>query len=354
MVYHLKDFIQFSKDAGRVIANLEAAYTQWLEAQQAYQELPVTMFWQNKNGTDYLAYKEIAGQPGTTLGARSEETEAKFQEFTSSKAELKTRIQRADQLMRERAAQYRALRLPVLPDRQAEILRKLDIDRLLRNDLMVVGTNAFAAYELACNAKFPVGNEETEVFDLAWCRDTRVSLAAIAPTQAQASRPTLFSLLHGIDNSFKINPKKRYQAVNQDGYLVELLAAPSTHPPPKNEAFDPMASLVEQEWLLHGNPISCVPATVRGRACPLFVPDPRWMALHKLWLAHKADRNPVKRPKDERQGNVLLDAVRYFLADTYPLDLDFVVGLPDELQSHFNEWAGSREFDPGTVGTSWR
>ena len=115
-----------------------------------------------------------------------------------------------------------------------------------------------------------------------------------------------------------------------------------------------MASLVEQEWLLLGNPISCVPATVRGRACPLFVPDPRWMALHKLWLAHKADRNPVKRPKDERQGNVLLDAVRYFLADTYPLDLDFVVGLPDELQSHFNEWAGSREFDPGTVGTSWR
>ena len=62
MVYHLKDLIQFSKDAGRVIANLEAAYTQWLEAQQAYQELPVTMFWQNKNGTDYLAYKEIAGQ----------------------------------------------------------------------------------------------------------------------------------------------------------------------------------------------------------------------------------------------------------------------------------------------------
>jgi len=70
--------------------------------------------------------------------------------------------------------QYRALRLPVLPDRQAEILRKLDIESLLRSDLLVVGTNAFASYELACNAKFPVGNEEIGDFDLAWCKNTRV------------------------------------------------------------------------------------------------------------------------------------------------------------------------------------
>ena len=59
------------------------------------------------------------------------------------------------------------MRLPVLPDGQAEILRKLDIEGLLRDDLLVVGTNAFAACELACNAKFPVGNEEIEDFDLA-------------------------------------------------------------------------------------------------------------------------------------------------------------------------------------------
>lgn len=354
MLYERKDFIQFSVDAGRVIANLEMAYMQWLEAQQAYLELPATMFWQSKSGTDYLAYKDVAGQPGTTLGVRSPETESRLQEFTNSRTELKKRIHAADQLMRERAAQYRALRLPVLPDRQGEILRKLDSQRLLRNDLLVVGTNAFAAYELACNARFPVGNEETEDFDLAWCRDTRISLATIAPTQARLERPSLFSLLHGIDNSFKINPKKRCQAVNKDGYEVELLAAPSTHPLPGDESFDPMASLVEQEWLLLGNPISCVSATLRGRACPLFVPDPRWMALHKLWLSQKTDRNPVKKPKDERQGNVLLDATRYFLADTYPLDMDFVIGLPEELQSLFNEWASSRGFDPSSVGEAWR
>jgi hypothetical protein len=36
------------------------------------------------------------------------------------------------------------------------------------------------------------------------------------------------------------------------------------------------------------------------------------MGLHKRWLADKPQRNPVKRDKDRRQGNALLDAVRYF------------------------------------------
>jgi hypothetical protein len=56
------------------------------------------------------------------------------------------RIATTDPLIRDRAAQYRALRLPALPDRQAEVLHKLDVEGLLRNDLLVVGTNAFAQH----------------------------------------------------------------------------------------------------------------------------------------------------------------------------------------------------------------
>lgn len=350
MEYKLADFSPFSADAGRAIANLEMAHHQWVDSRRALEELPVSMFWQAKDGQEYLAVKQVSNDPGTTLGPRSAALEAQLLAFTETKAALKARIAITDPLIRDRAAQYRALRLPVLPDRQAEILRKLDIEGLLRNDLLVVGTNAFAAYELACNAKFPVGNEETEDFDLAWCKNTRVSLAAIAPDQAKADRRSLFAVLRSIDPTYKINPKKPYQAVNDFGYEVELLAAPSTHPLPRGSAFDPMASLTEQEWLLRGQPLSCVVATVRLRACPLYVPDPRWMALHKLWLSQKPKRDRTKRPKDERQGNVLLDATRYFLADTYPLDIDFVLELPDELREIFNVWAAARRFDPSAVG----
>ncbi len=88
-------------------------------------------------------------------------------------------------------------------------------------------------------------------------------------------------------------------------YGVELLMAPSLVPLPETEVFEPKVSLLEQEWLLRGRPLSVVVATIRQRACPLYVPDPRWMALHKLWLSRKPERNAMKQPKDLRQGDPL-------------------------------------------------
>jgi len=70
------------------------------------------------------------------------------------------------------------------------------------------------------------------------------------------------------------------------------------------------------------------------------------MALHKLWLARKPRRNALKKPKDLRQGRVLLSACRYFLADSYPLDIDWVLQLPPELRDLFHDWAKQNDFDP--------
>ena len=231
-------------------------------------------------------------------------------------------------------------------DKQGELLRALDVEGLLRNDLLVVGTNAFAAYEVLCGVKFPVGNEPTQDFDLAWCRGSGVSLAKLVPDPNVAHRKPLMGVLQSIDSTYSLNPKKPYQAVNSSGYEVELLAAPSRAPLPQKEMFQPMVSLVEQEWLLCGRAAFVVVATQRYRACPLYVPDPRWMALHKLWLAKKPERNAQKRPKDLRQGEVLLCACRFFLADAYPLNVDFVLDLPEELRELFDDWAQCNGFIP--------
>ena len=344
MAYKRSDFVPFSPDSGRVTANLEAAYVQWLDARQQLLKMPVSMYWQTKTNGDYLALKLSSSDSGTTIGPRSDMTEAKLAEFTQHKVELKKRVSDADKTIGDRAAQYRALRLPPIPDRQAEILRALDVAELLGNDLIVVGTNAFIAYSLLCSARFPTGVEETEDFDLAWCRDSGVSLTrkAVAPLQ----RSSLMAVLQGVDSTFRLNQKKPYHAVNSNNYEVELLLAPSLAPLPKTEVFEPMVSLTEQEWLLKGRPVSVVVATLRQRACPLYVPDPRWMALHKLWLSAKPEHNALKKPKDLRQGKVLLSACRYFLADTYPLDIDFVLELPAELRDLFHDWAKENGFDP--------
>lgn len=97
---------------------------------------------------------------------------------------------------------------------------------------------------------------------------------------------------------------------------------------------------------MRGRPVAFVVATVRRRSCPVYVPDPRWMALLKLWLSTKPQRSEAKKPKDKRQGEVLLDACRFFLRDNYPMDLDFVLDLPGELRHVFDEWATRSGYDP--------
>ena len=311
--------------------------------------MPTSMFWQSKNGKDYLAVKKTASDSGTTQGVRSPETERQFAEYSAERERLQVRRASQGALVQDRVKLCRALRLPQLAEQQGRLLRALDLHGLLGYDVLVVGTNAFAAYEMVCGARFPVGNEATEDFDLAWCRNTGVSLAAIAPSvphPAASRRASLMSVLKRIDNTYAINRRKPYQAVNDAGYEVELFAAPSTHPLPNNEAFEPMTTLEEQEWLLRGKPVRCVVTTNKPGACPLYVPDPRWMAVHKLWLSLKPERNPAKKGKDARQGDVLLDATRYFLRDSYPMDLDFVLELPPELRDLYTAWAEQSGFDP--------
>ena len=343
MQYQRNEFHQFSSESQRISANLEQAYAAWVDAKRELEAMPVSMFWKTIGEVQYLAAKETSDGNAKTLGRRDATSEERLSQYQRDKERITERIRALDAQVTERASLYRRLRMPSILDRQAEILRRLDIENLLGTDLMVVGTNAFIAYELACGARFPTGNEETEDFDMAWCRGSGASSAC---TSVGEHRRTLMECLQRLDKSYSINPKKPYQAINKDGYEVELLAAPSTHPLPSNVLFEPMTFLVEQEWLLKGRPISAVVATIKGRACPLYVPDPRWMALHKMWLAEKPERNIAKRGKDLRQGNVLLDAVHYFLQDIYPLDVDFLLQLPEELRQYFDRWCELRQFIP--------
>ena len=346
MIYEKHQYLPFSADAQRMAANLEQAYSFWLSARQSLRQLPASMYWAERSGRQYLYVKQSGADSGTSHGVRSPETEQKLEAFTLEKNQALERAASADALIQTRSTLYRRLRMPTLPDKQAEILRKLDVEDLLGTDLMVVGTNAFSGYEWAANAIFPAGNEETQDFDLTWCRDTPASLTIAGTDSEKKARKTLFSVLRSIDPSYKINPRKPYQAMDADGYEVELLAAPSCHPLPKEEAFAPMQTLIEQEWLLLGSPVSAVVATERGRACPLTVPDPRFMGLYKLWLADKPERNPVKRDKDRRQGDVLLDAVRHFMQASHPLNVDFLFSVPDDLRPTFDAWCAQRQFIP--------
>ena len=346
MEFKAPDFTPFPRDAARIATNLATVYDTWLDAKRARNLLPSSMFWVKRGDTDYLSVKQTWRDSGSTRGARSTETEAQLAKFLDDATTLDRRIEVSSSEITPLVRQYRSQRLPMVATRPGKILRELDLAGLLGVPLMLVGTNAFAAYQLQWGRRFPGGVDETEDIDFTWCDLRGASFAAATPPPVVHGSP-LLRALRAFDPSFAVNKRKPYQAVNDEGYEVELLVAPSQL---KNlssdEVFSPVAGLFEQEWLLKGEPLRHVAITQDNKPCSLYVPDPRWMALHKLWLADQPKRNALKRDKDRTQGHVLLDAARLFPDVSYPIDLNFALELPQELRDIFLAWCESRGYQP--------
>jgi hypothetical protein len=137
--------------------------------------------------------------------------------------------------------------------------------------------------------------------------------------------------------TYSVNTERPFQARNARAYEVEILSAPSRIGGQSMRDKPRPVPLREQEWLLNGQPIDRVVGVRDGEAARLVVPDPRWFALQKLWMAEKPERNPQKKPKDRKQGMALLNAVWQTMPH-YSLDTAFHKGLPDELKPHYERW----------------
>ena len=140
-----------------------------------------------------------------------------------------------------------------------------------------------------------------------------------------------------MDSTYTINTERTFQVRNAAGYEVELLMPKSLEGTlPRNEPFAPIG-LPEQDWLLPGRRVEHVVCGLNGLPARLVVPDPRWFALQKLWLAQKPTRNPLKKAKDAKQGTLLLSAIVERMPH-YPLDEAFCRELPEELQRLLERW----------------
>lgn len=333
----------------RAAENLSLGYEAMLAAQRELRAMPAHMRWKEVSGRDYLYETPPARGPEVSRGPRNAESEARYHSYTARRAELEARVESTRRALQPTLAQYRALRLPRVQGLPARILRTLDLRGHLGTDFLVVGTNAFPAYEIEARERFARGLDETEDFDLGWCRGAEASQGAMA----SAVGSPLLEALREVDPTFEMGDR-RFRAVNARGYEVELLAAPSVFRSlQEGDPFSPVP-LREQEWLLRGRALRHVVAATDGSPAPLVVPDPRWMALHKLWLAAKPARKGTKRDKDHLQGDLLLGAVTRRMGQAYPVDADFVLGLPEELLEHFNAWARRHHFVPGAAPAGWR
>lgn len=314
----------FSDEQSRLLVNLRQRYEVWIDAERALAALPYDLRRKTVSGREYLYRIFDRGGNGRSLGPMTPELEAQFETYRADKEALKERIKGLRPALAESAALYRALRLPLLSSDAGPILRECDRRALLGSHLLVVGTNAIAAYMAEANGRIDLP-DETEDFDLAW----------IAEERDEERR--VWDMLKAVDPTFTINVERDFQARNARAYEVELLVAPSRADTLGGRDQPRPVPLPEQEWLLLGTPVDHVIGCRDGSPARIVAPDPRWFALHKLWMAAQAKRNPLKRPKDRKQGLALLDAVAETMPH-YPLGEAFEAQIPEDLRPHFEEW----------------
>jgi len=327
-------FVQpFTDEQARCVANLAQQYDVWIEADSALAALPYNLVRKEVKGRSYLYELVDRLGNGKSLGPFDADAERKLADYQARKAQLKARVQGTSRTLETTARMYRALRLPLIDSPAGDILRAIDRRDFLGRRVMVVGTNAIPVYFMEANAFIVDMPDQTADFDLAW-----------SSAEPAEDDELLFSILKDVDPTYTVNSERPFQARNAQAYEVELLVAPSKKDTlNRRERLRPVA-LPEQEWLLRGRPVEHVVVTRDLKSARIIAPDPRWFALHKLWMSEKPRRNPQKKPKDRKQGSLLLHAITLAMPH-YPLDDAFISELPPELLTCFEDWRVRRAFE---------
>lgn len=317
----------FTDEQTRLLINLHQHYEVWMEAEQALAALPYNLVRKDVGGYSYLYEVRDRANNAKSLGPWSDEQAVRLKEYRDTKASWQARREAAKERLDESCRLYRALRLPLLASAAGAILREADRRRLLGEKLLVVGTNAMPAYHVEAAGMIRDIPDETQDCDLAW-----------TGTEVEENRQPIWEMLKAVDSTYTINTERSFQARNTKAYEVEILAAPSRIGAIFRTDRPMPIPLPEQEWLLNGRSVNHVVVCRDGQPARIVAPDPRWYALQKLWMNRQAKRNPLKRPKDLKQGTLLLDAVRQAMPQ-FPLDGAFAKQLPGELAPLFDAWS---------------
>lgn len=328
----------FTDEQARALVNLEQRYQVWMGAEKALAGLPYDLRRKRVAGRDYLYEIYDRSGNGRSLGAMDETHATRLQGYLSEKRALKGRRTESARALDESCRLYRALRLPMLPTEAGRILRESDRRSLLDGHLLVVGTNAMIAYAVEAGGFIRDAPDETQDFDVTW-----------AAAESEGGGRPFWSMLKAVDGTFTVNTERPFQARNSKAYEVELLVAPSRAGGLSPTDQPRPVPLPEQEWLLKGRPIDRVVACRDASPARIVAPDPRWFALQKLWMSRQPKRNPLKRPKDARQGTALLNAIHEAMPQ-YPLDQAFEAEIPDDLMADYQSWKSGR---PTIEGPSW-
>jgi hypothetical protein len=346
---------ELSAEQRRIAINTVQLYEHLIELTAEYRTLRGGLHWKTVAGHEYLVRTIDRNGGNRSLGPRSPKTEQVYLEFRESKRDLIDRLRTSTKEVIGQAKFCVAAGINRVPKIAADIVRSLNSNGLLGNHLIILGSHAMYAYEMAAGVQLKAGLLQTEDLDTLLNTKTEIELAGSIRSLG------LLGILQGVDETFKPQRKRSFRAVNAKGFMVDLIRAPidsagglaiTSIGRGSDLVAEPLRGL---EWLTALPLMTQIVIADNGFPVRFVVPEPRLFALHKLWLSLHPTRDPIKRKRDLRQGEAVAQlALDYFnlrfddaAIKALPTDLTAMIpGLVERLRDRSSK-AQQAELPPG-------
>lgn len=309
--YH---WIDIGDDARRQFIDSQGVFTAWESARNDAAQVRGGMYWKQQGGRDYLI-RTSPKNSQKSLGRRSEETVRIYERFVTRKAEAERRLSDLATELSRQQRMNRALFVGRAPRLLVDILARLAASGLAKH-FTVVGTHALYAYEAAAGVRFgEVAALATRDIDLFW--DTRRRLSFVAHMDTLGS--SMLGLLRKVDPTFELRPFQRHTAVNSKGFEIDILRREAKdkdpHPLSLTDDEDEFSAVQAKnaETLLSGPRFSSMIVATSGHMARMETISPQAFVKFKRWLADQADRDPLRRKRDDLQADLVEELVLEYL-----------------------------------------
>ena len=299
------DFAELSLEQRRQLVDAQQLFSGWRPSAMKLASLG-GLYWNTSHGRRYL-YEKREGRR-RSLGRETPALIHHKAEHDKLSKELRARLRPLSKRIETMAPVNRAIGIARLPTIAAKILRELDGEGLLGSHIIVAGTNALYAYEVAGGVR--VGGERVATGDADLLWDTRQSLLLSATGVVR--RQGLMSILRRVDPSFQAAYGSNAQ--NNRGYIVDLIVPEGDEFAQKRPNADVEAQPIGgMEWLIQSPQMEQTIIGEDGIPLRIVAPEPRTFALHKLWVSKRDDRAPLKRAKDKAHARIVASIAQTYL-----------------------------------------
>lgn len=300
-------YTPLSDNAARQVIDSTTVFAERQRVKAQARAYAGTMYWKREGVYEYLVKTRSGRRTQDRLGARSQETERIYADFSLRKLALESRFESLREAVTEAERMNKAVKAGRTPNLVIALLDVLE-DAGLSQHFTVVGTHALYAYESAASVRVMPGALATQDVDLLWDARRRVQFM----TDLKHLDASVLSVLKRADPTFERKDGQNETAINAKGFEVDFLRREPVEDDPHPFRFSADEGDLWPVQAARASVLTSAPKfehvviSASGRMALMRTVAPSTFVEFKRWMAQSAPhRDAAKRRRDLLQADIV-------------------------------------------------